>query len=191
VGAVRASKPEYVKVDIRGKSRIGNSFGEITKLVAASEKKGLVLDYIPSNDGDMFEWGRRGPAVILWYKTPSDKNLRYAYSEITVPNGEDTIGAYYMANGFAQGYFGMQVNGPEERRVLFSVWSPVETDNPEEIPEDERVVLLEKGPNVQVSDFGNEGSGGQSYLVCPWVPDTTYWFLTEVTPDGSGNIICT
>ena len=29
-----------------------------------------------------------------------------------------------MANGFGEGYFGIQVNGPNERRVLFSVWSP-------------------------------------------------------------------
>lgn len=92
-------------------------------------------------------------------------------------------GSYFVANGFGEGYFGIQVNGPLERRVLFSVWSPCSTDNPRDIPEDMRVVKLSAGPDVHVGEFGNEGSGGQSYLVYPWKTGTTYRFLTEVTPD--------
>jgi hypothetical protein len=88
-----------------------------------------------------------------------------------------------MANGFSEGYFGFQVNGPEERRVLFSIWSPFKTDNPKEIPEEQRIVKLASGPEVRVGEFGNEGSGGQSYLIYPWKAGTTYRFLTEVKPD--------
>jgi len=52
--------------------------------------------------------------------------LTFAYNEITVPVGQDPIGAYYMANGFSEGYFGIQVNSVRERRVLF--WTEVKPD---------------------------------------------------------------
>ncbi len=46
---------------------------------------------------------------------------------------------------------------------------------------------LAKGPEVRLGEFGNEGSGGQSFLVYPWKAGMTYRFLTEVKPDGNGN----
>jgi len=135
----------------------------------------------------MFYWGRRGPSVHLNYQLPKDTPLTYAYSEITVPTGQDSIGSYFMANGFREGYFGFQVNSRTERRVLFSVWSPFRTDDPSKIPAEDRVKTLAKGDGVRAQDFGNEGSGGQSFLVYPWKADVTYRFLTEVKPDGDGN----
>jgi hypothetical protein len=105
-----------------------------------------------------------------------------------VPEGNDVIGSYFMANGFGQGYFGYQVNSETERRILFSVWSPYNTDNPDEIPDDQRVELLRKGDNVIVNDFGNEGSGGQSYLVYNWEAGKTYRFLLKGEPvEGETN----
>ena len=35
---------------------------------------------------------------------------------------EDPLWTYYMACGWHRGYFGMQVNSPTERRIIFSVW---------------------------------------------------------------------
>ena len=32
------------------------------------------------------------------------------------------MATYYMACGWHRGYFGMQVNSPTERRIIFSVW---------------------------------------------------------------------
>jgi hypothetical protein len=103
----------------------------------------------------------------------------------------DPVGSYYMANGFGEGYFGMQVNGPAERRILFSVWSPFSTDNPKEIPEDQRVTMLAKGKDVRAGEFGGEGSGGQSFLVFPWKTGGTYRFLNRAKPDGSGHTVYT
>ena len=91
-----------------------------------------------------------------------------------------------MANGFSEGYFGMQVNSSTERRILFSVWSPFNTDNPKDIPAEQRIRMLAKGPDVHVGEFGNEGSGGQSYLVYPWKAGTVCRFLTRVQPDKDG-----
>jgi hypothetical protein len=108
-----------------------------------------------------------------------------------LPEGKDPIGSFFMANGFGEGYFGMQVNSPTERRILFSVWSPYRTDNPRDIPEDQRVAVLAKGEGVRTGEFGNEGSGGQSFLVYPWKSGSTYRFLNRAKPDGQGNTIYT
>jgi len=186
LGEFKIVKPGYVKLDLQGLSKSGNHFAKIQALQVASTTPGLKLDFVRNNDGNMFYWGRRGPSVHLTYTLPKEVKLTYAYSELTIPSGQDTIGSYFMANGFAEGYFGIQVNGSSERRVLFSVWSPFETDDPSKIPQDQRIVALGKGSEVRLGEFGNEGSGGQSYLIYPWKADTTYRFLTEVKPDGQG-----
>src|SRR5690606_33548114 len=183
IGRIEATHAGYLRVDLQGVKGTGRTDVQIRDLVVTSETADLDLVYVKSNEGNMFYWGRRGPSVHLSYQTPRDAKLQYAYSEITVPEGQDVIGSYFMANGFGEGYCGFQVNGPEERRVLFSVWSPFQTDNPKDIPEDQRIVRLGSGPDVHVGEFGNEGSGGQSYLVYPWKAGATYCFLTEVTPN--------
>lgn len=190
LGEIKSEGPTYVRLDIQGLQRSGKSFAAIKELVVASDTVGLAVDFVRDNQGQMFYWGRRGPSVHLSYKVP-DIDLQYAYSELTVPDGLDPIGSYFMANGFAQGYFGMQVNGVDERRILFSVWSPFQTDDPQKIPEDQRVLLVSKGPNTRTGEFGNEGSGGQSYLNFPWKSGEIYRFLTEVRPGSEGSTIYT
>jgi len=103
-----------------------------------------------------------------------------------VPEGEDVVGSYYMANGFGEGYFGIQVNSETERRVLFSVWSPFHTDDPSSIPDDEKIILVKKGEGVYTGEFGNEGSGGQSYLKYNWITGNTYQFLLKGKPLADG-----
>ena len=191
MGNVKVAASGYVRVDVQGVERTGNLFAEISELLISSDADGLKVDFVRNNKGSMFYWGRRGPSVHLSYKVPRDRDLRYSYSEVTVPKGKDPIGTFYMANGFGQGYFGIQVNGPKERRVLFSVWSPFKTDNPRDIPEEQRIVALARGPKVHIGEFGNEGSGGQSYLIYPWKAGNTYRFLTKVKPDGKGNTVYT
>jgi Domain of unknown function (DUF3472)/Domain of unknown function (DUF5077) len=187
LGKVEVKQAGYVRVDLQGISRSGPAFAEVSNLAVKSNTAGLVLDFVKSNEGNMYYWGRRGPSVHLSYQTPNNVAIEYAYSEITVPEGGDAIGSYYMANGFGEGYFGIQVKSPTERWVLFSVWSPFNTDNPKDIPEAERVQLLAKGDSVKAGEFGNEGSGGQSYWIYPWKTGTTYRFLNSVKPDGQGN----
>jgi hypothetical protein len=96
-----------------------------------------------------------------------------------------------MANGFGEGYCGMQVNSAKERRILFSVWSPFHTNDPKAIPEGERITLLAKGKAVQAQAFGGEGSGGQSYLIYPWKAGTVYRFLLHGEPAGDGTTVYT
>jgi hypothetical protein len=85
----------------------------------------------------------------------------------------------------------MQRNSSTERRILFSVWSPFQTDDPTAIPAEQKIRLLKKGKGVHAGEFGAEGSGGQSYLVYPWKPGMVCKFLNSVEPDGKGNTIYT
>lgn len=185
VGRISVSKPGYVRIDLQGLSMEGNSFGEVKQLVAAnvSGKSSYVTNFADY-------WGRRGPSVHLAYKLPAG-DTEWFYNEVTVPKEGETMHSYYMAAGFGEGYFGMQYNSPTERRVLFSVWSPFDTQNPKDIPDSHKIKLLRKGKDVHIGEFGNEGSGGQSYLRYPWKAGRTYKFLMQVHPDNQGNTIYT
>lgn len=191
LGLVTVKAPGYVRVNLQGIRKKGPVFAEVSDLLVASQTPDLKLDYVKDNNENHYYWGHRGPSIHLPYELPAGKNIEYFYNEVTVPKGQDPIGSYYMANGFGEGYFGMQVNGEKERRVLFSVWSPFTTDNPKEIPDDHRVKLLAKGKDVHGGEFGGEGSGGQSYFLYPWKAGTTYQFLNRVRPDGQGHSIYT
>lgn len=190
IGEIEVEQSQYVAIDFE-LEKYSKEPVELVELIVNTADAETKLDFVRDNKGNMFYWGRRGPSVHLNYRTPRDTQLRYAYSEVTVAEGDDPIGSFFMANGFGEGYFGFQVNSPSERRVLFSVWSPFSTNNPREIPADQRIQLLAKGERVRVGQFGNEGSGGQSFLLYPWQAGKTYRFLTKVKPDGKGNTIYT
>lgn len=185
VGRISVNKPGYVRIDLQGLSKEGESFGKVKQLVAANVtgKSNYVTNFADY-------WGRRGPSVHLAYKMPAG-DTEWFYNEVTVPKEGETMHSYYMAAGFGEGYFGMQYNSPTERRVLFSVWSPFDTQDPKSIPDSHKIKLLRKGPDVQIGEFGNEGSGGQSFLRYPWKAGRTYKFLMHVRPDGQGNTVYT
>ncbi|MDR1402317.1 MAG: DUF3472 domain-containing protein [Tannerellaceae bacterium] len=182
-GKVTLVETGYIRVDIKGIKKEGNQFPAIAELIIDGDAARKPVGYV--HDFETY-WALRGPSVHMNYALP-DADVEYFYNEVTAPEGEDKAGSYFMANGFAEGYCGMQVNGETERRILFSVWSPYQTNNPSEIPEDRRIRLLEKGEKTHVGEFGNEGSGGQSYIVYPWIAGNAYRFLTRVCPDGKGN----
>jgi hypothetical protein len=175
VGNFTIRKPGYVKVDLQGISTDGGYFGDISglQIAGSATAAGTVFANDPSN----FYWSRRGPSVHLGFNVPA--NTEYFYSEVTVPEGQDPIGSYYMADGFNVGYFGMQTVSATERWVLFSVWDPTQGST----------TLVKQGPHVIVDNFGGEGTGGQSHLVYPWVAGETYRFITRAQPDGNGNTL--
>jgi hypothetical protein len=178
VGVFKIDKPGYQYIKIEGLSKDGETIVDINSVLISGEATNEKV-YFTKDD---FYFGRRGPSVHLSYETPANKDIIWFYNEITIPKGEDVIGSYFMANGFKDGYFGIQVNSVNERRILFSVWSPFKTQNPKEIPDDYKIILLGKGDNVYSGEFGNEGSGGQSYKVFDWKADVTYKFLLKGKP---------
>ncbi|NDV57600.1 DUF3472 domain-containing protein [Bacteroides sp. 519] len=178
IGKVSNVTPGYIKVDIKGKKRNDNIFAIPTALAVdgtASQNMTFVSSAFSSY------WGRRGPSVHMAYTLPTD-DCEWFYNEVTVPEEMDPVGSYFMSNGFDGGYFGMQVNSATERRVLFSVWSPYETDDPSTIPDEYKVKVVKKGEGVKDNDFGGEGSGGQTYLLYNWKTNQTYKFLTRIRP---------
>ena len=187
LGTFKVKNPGYIKMDVRGvKITEGSDFGSIESVVVGGNVSPVVC--VTSDFSSHF--GRRGPSVHLNYSLP-EENIEWFYNEIVVPEEGDIPSSYYMACGFGEGYFGIQNNSPYPRRVLFSVWSPYVTDNPSEIPDSLRVTLVKKGANVKTNDFGNEGSGGQSYMHYEWKPGERCRFLMGVKPDGQGNTVYT
>ena len=170
VGTVNVAAAGYVKVDLQGLSRVKATFGDVSALKVTSS---AALTY--ANDPANYYWSRRGPSVHMGYTVPA--NTEYFYNEMTIPQGQDAIGSYFMANGFGQGYMGIQVKSPSERWILFSVW---DADN------GAKTTLVSKGEGVIDNAFGGEGTGGQTYLSYNWAPGTTYRFITRARPDGKG-----
>jgi hypothetical protein len=186
LGQWTVTKAGYVPIVLEGLTKTGATFAEVLDFGISGEAVDDRTAFVKNNEGGMFYWGRRGPSVHLRYPIPAGAEAEWFYNEITVPKGNDVIGSYYMAAGFGEGYFGMQVNSPTERRILFSVWSPFKTDNPNQIPDDQKIVLARKGAGVITNEFGNEGSGGQSFLRYNWVAGQTYKFLIHGQPVEGG-----
>ncbi len=169
----------YNYIEIQGLEKTGNYIGDINEILFGGPAVSSGITFVPTNN---FHFGRRGPSVHMSYEEPEGKNVQWFYNEVTVPEGEDQLGTFFMANGHAEGYFGMQVNSSTERRVLFSIWSAFSTDDPNQIPEDYKVTNLGNGTGVTVQDFGNEGSGIQSFIDVDWKAGITYKFLLKGEP---------
>ncbi|KAJ2915885.1 hypothetical protein MD484_g4517, partial [Candolleomyces efflorescens] len=173
VGTVNVAAAGYVKVDLQGVSKNGGYFGDVSGLNVTTAS---ALAF--ANDPANFYWSRRGPSVHMNY-TGLPTNTEYFYNEVNVPVGQDAIGSYFMVAGFTGGYSGIQVK-ESERWILFSVW---DADN------GGKTTLVSKGKGVVDNTFGGEGTGGQAYLVFPWVAGNTYKFITRIRPDGAGSTL--
>lgn len=133
------------------------------------EVDSLLLDGPASKDARYHRTpAQRGaPSVHLSYPLPSGEQAAAFYCEVTAV--EDPVPTYYMACGWHRGYFGMQVNSPTERRIIFSVWdSGGEAVSRDKVASADRVTLVAKSDGVFTGDFGNEGTGGHSHLVYNW-----------------------
>ncbi len=182
IGKISNIKSGYVRVDFSDMQNAGNLLPDLQSLLISGKATEGALCFV--NNPDFYYWGRRGPSVHMGYTLP-EGDTEWFYNEVTVPVGFDPVGSYFMANGFGEGYFGMQVNSETERRILFSVWSPFKTDNPKDIPEDEKILLNRKNDKTSSQSFGNEGSGGQNFMRYSWKAGITYKFLLHCRPDPS------
>lgn len=194
VAKLNLEKPGYIRVDVKGISKSGANFGEIIGYrignTAASGKSYFVTDEYISQDINNCYFSRRG-ASVHWFYTQPSSDVEYFYNEIEIAPEDAVNSSYYMMNGFGQGYMGIQQTTTGKRTVLFSVWSPYSTDDPNDIPEDERVKVLRKGKDVTIGEFGNEGSGGQSWLNYEWEPGKTYKALVGIKPGNDGGSVYT
>jgi len=178
-GPVTLSAPGPVRIRLEGLSKTGAGFGDV---------EALLLDGPAAQGAHFSQAETRGtPSVHLWYTTPKGASIAEFTNEVTVR--ASPLWSYFMACGFSRGYFGIQVNSPTERRIIFSVWdSGKEPTDRSKVAEDDRVRLIAKGPGVFSDSFGHEGTGGHSHLVYPWKTAQTYRFLVSAQPDGTGTI---
>lgn len=131
---------------------------------------------------------KNAASVHLFYPLPDTTKALSFYNEISIPRGSDVVHSYFMACGFSRGYFGIQVNSPTERRVIFSVWDAGdEAVNRSKVSEENKVELIAKGTDVFADGFGNEGTGGHSHWVYPWKTEETYKFLVTALTDSATN----
>jgi Domain of unknown function (DUF3472)/Domain of unknown function (DUF5077) len=146
----------------------------------------LVLDGPAAADAHFNLDPRRNAASVhLMYSTPKDSQVELFYNEVV--GIADPVATYYMACGFSRGYFGMQVNSPTERRIIFSVWDSGAGQTAKDrsaVSDENRVKLLAKGERVVASDFGNEGTGGHSHLVQPWKTGQPQRFVVTAKAEG-------
>lgn len=103
------------------------------------------------------------------------------YNELTVEKSAE--GTYFCVCGFNHGYYGLQEQRGGKKVLIFSVWDPGKQNDPNAVADEQRVKLLDKDDAVRVGRFGNEGTGGQSFLDFDWQPGETYRFLVTATPN--------
>jgi hypothetical protein len=122
------------------------------------------------------------------YPVSDGTTVEAFYCEATAET--DPLWTFYMACGWHRGYFGMQINSPIERRIIFSVWdSGNEGVDRKKVAEGDRVTLLAKGDGVYSGDFGNEGTGGHSHLKYFWkTGEKQRFFITAKPVDATHTV---
>jgi hypothetical protein len=172
-GAFKFPEAGYQRFTLESLNERGQPFGDLDA---------LLLDGPAATNAHFNLKPRRNAASVhLAYPVPKGTNVEAFYCEMT--GLEDPLWTYYMACGWHRGYFGMQVNSPTERRIIFSVWdSGNEGVDRRKVADDNRVKLVAKGEGVDAGDFGNEGTGGHSHWVYPWKTGEKQRFLVTAKP---------
>jgi hypothetical protein len=180
VGSYDLAAPGYVRFTLESMNPAGQPAGDV---------EALILDGPPTQDAHFNLKPRRNAASVhLTYPVAKGTNVEAFYCEIT--GLEDPLWTYYMACGWHRGYFGMQVNSPTERRIIFSVWdSGGEAVDRNKVVTDNRVRLVAKGEGVTSGDFGNEGTGGHSHLKYLWKTGEKQRFIVTAKPVGENHTV--
>ncbi len=175
-GSFQIPAPGYQRFTLKSLNASGEPAGELDT---------LVLDGPATTNAHFNLKSRRNAASVhLSYPVAKGTNVAAFYCEMT--GLEDPVHSYYMACGWHRGYFGMQVNSPTERRIIFSVWdSGGEAADRKKVVDDNRVTLMGKSPGVNSGDFGNEGTGGHSHLKYNWKTGERQRFIVTAQPTNA------
>lgn len=179
-GSFDVSRPGYQRFTLESLNPQGQPFGDLDA---------LILDGPATQDAHFNLKPRRNAASVhLIYPVEKEVEVAAFYCEMT--GLEDPLWTYYMACGWHRGYFGMQVNGPRERRIIFSVWdSGNEAVDRGKVAGENRVQLVAKGEGVYSGDFGNEGTGGHSHLKYMWKTGEVQRFLVTAKPTDATHTV--
>jgi hypothetical protein len=115
-------------------------------------------------------------AQHLWWNLENQRSATCLYGTITVLATNPGIyfcGANWHPGEPAGGYCGIQHNGPDERRTIFSIWDTSPNLHPR---------VTEASPHTEHNRFGGEGEGGHTHVVLPWKTGETFHFFVRKTP---------
>ncbi|MDB5209993.1 MAG: hypothetical protein JWQ30_820 [Sediminibacterium sp.] len=175
-GTVAIKDSGFYTISLTSVKKAGNTIADIQSI----ELSGTATESMHFNPKSR----RNAASVHLRYPFADSIKAIAFYNEITIPAGADIVHSYYMACGFARGYFGIQVNSPTERRVIFSVWDAgKEAVDRNKVADSNKVQLLAKGEDMFADGFGNEGTGGHSHWVYPWKAGRTYKMMVTALAD--------
>ena len=120
-------------------------------------------------------------AQHLWWNLQGQRDAICLYGEITVLATHPAIyycGANWHPGEPAGGYCGIQHNGRQERRTIFSIWDT----SPELHPK-----VTEADPDTLFGRFGGEGEGGHTHMIWPWKTNETFQFFVQKQPGSETN----
>jgi len=101
-------------------------------------------------------------AQHLWWNLEGQRDATCLYGETTVLATAPAIyycGANWHPGEPAGGYCGIQHNGTQERRTIFSIWDTSPQLHPK---------VTEADPDTVFGRFGGEGEGGHTHMLWPW-----------------------
>ncbi|MCC6508035.1 MAG: DUF3472 domain-containing protein [Pirellulaceae bacterium] len=172
-GMFNIGQPGHQRIELTALDASGEPLAEVKSLVL----EGAATQEVHFN----LKERRNAASVHLMYPVP--KNLSVEAFACDVTAVEDPTATFYMACGWHRGYFGMQVNSLQERRIIFSVWdSGNEGISRDKVADENRVQLVRKGEGVFTGDFGNEGTGGHSHLKTMWKTNEKQRFIVTAQP---------
>ena len=120
--------------------------------------------------------GASALAQHLWWDLAGQGDGTCLYGEITVLATHVTTyycGANWHPGEPAGGYCGIQHNGPQERRTIFSIWDTSTALHP---------AVSEAGPQTVFGRFGGEGEGGHTHMLWDWKTNETFQFFVRKQP---------
>ncbi len=115
-------------------------------------------------------------AQHLWWNLAGQARATCLYGEITVLATHPAIyycGANWHPGEPAGGYCGIQHNGPDERRTIFSIWDTSPELHPKVAAADAQTVF---------NRFGGEGTGAHTHMLWDWKIGDTFRFFVRKTP---------
>ncbi len=179
-GSYTIAQKGYQRFTLESLNPAGQPFGDLDALILA----GRATEGAHSN----LKPRRNAASVHLAYPVEKGTQVQAFYCEMT--GIEEPLWTYYMACGWHRGYFGMQINSPTERRIIFSVWdSGNEAIDRNKVEAENRVRLMGKGEGVYAGDFGNEGTGGHSHLKFKWKTGEKQRFIVTAEPTDETHTI--
>jgi hypothetical protein len=120
-------------------------------------------------------------AQHLWWNLEGQRDATCLYGETTVLATAPAIyycGANWHPGEPAGGYCGIQHNGTQERRTIFSIWDTSPQLHPK---------VTEADPDTVFGRFGGEGEGGHTHMLWPWNTNETFQFFVRKQPGSETN----